>query len=201
MVKLTEHEKQKIRNVLKKTLRGKQFTYAESVHFEAVKALKKAFGSLDLRNKVFLDVGCEHGSEFSWILKAFGARVVGIDLSEAYLPEAKEGGILVVKANARRLPFKNNFFHGVFSGALFQDAVDKGFTNEILSEMHRVLKPGGNYLQFTQLTEGVGRQLLKDTGFIRVNHRNFDFFGRRVSTPAAFDYLVTARKPKLLPRH
>lgn len=86
-----------------------------------------------------------------WLKKTDGTTLKGLDISEdmialacknaaAYGMTARVG---YVKGDARKMPFDNDYFDGVFSnGSLHEWA----HPVEILSEVGRVLKPGGRYV-------------------------------------------------------
>jgi SAM-dependent methyltransferase len=93
-----------------------------------------------------LEVGCGAGNGGRWVVSQ-GARVIGIDLSAAMLAagkalDAQTGHTLpTAQADAAELPFRSESFDVCFSafGAL-------PFVPEparVLSEMARVLRPGG----------------------------------------------------------
>ena len=98
-------------------------------------ALIGAIGPLD--GKRLLDLGCGKG-RFARRLVALGAVVVGIDLAGAMLVEAR--GIDRAKASARRLPFADAAFDGVFAVEVFEHVGD---VRPVIREARRVLKAGG----------------------------------------------------------
>jgi len=94
-----------------------------------------------------LDVGCNWGR---WSLSAArkGWRPVGIDpslgalLAARRMAAAEERRISVVCGDARCLPFKADTFDAVFSYSVLQH-FDPAQAEVMLSEMARVMKPGG----------------------------------------------------------
>ena len=84
-----------------------------------------------------LDLGCGEGSHLSRL--ATGGRVVGIDLSMELLAQAASIAP-VVAGSGERLPFSDQAFDLVYvSHVLHHSADHRG----VLSEVHRVLRPGG----------------------------------------------------------
>jgi SAM-dependent methyltransferase len=89
-----------------------------------------------------LDLGCGDG-QLSEQLAASGAQIQGVDASPQMVAAARTRGIAVEQGNAESLPFADGVFDAVFSNAALhwvrgQDAM--------LSEVHRVLKPGGRFV-------------------------------------------------------
>ena len=92
-----------------------------------------------------LDAGCGAGRH-ARALAAFGARVVGLDLSEELLAEARSvHDVRYVRGDMRRLPFQDGAFaHAVslFTAfGYFDDAGDRAH----LSELRRVLAASGTF--------------------------------------------------------
>ncbi len=100
-----------------------------------------------------LDVGCGAGRDMAW-LETQGAAVIGVDLSEGMLAQARPQvrGPLV-QGDMRRLPFAGATFAGLWVAAsllhLPKAAVPAG-----LREFRRLLRPTG--LLFLGLQEGAG---------------------------------------------
>lgn len=95
-----------------------------------------------------LDCGCGEGTITVGLAPAVApGEVVGIDISSDVLDiarrSAQEQGLRNIRfrvANIYELPFPDASFDAVFSHALFEHLTDKP---KALSEIHRVLKPGG----------------------------------------------------------
>ncbi len=109
------------------------------------------FGYVDLASRIdpgmlVLDLACGEGYG-SGVLQRRGAVVVGLDVTPDLLSEsaAQYPGALFVGGDARRLPFADASFDAV--GAL-QAIEHVAETDDFLSEIARVLKPGG----FTYVT-------------------------------------------------
>lgn len=88
-----------------------------------------------------LDVGCGEG-RFCRLLKARGVDVVGLDPTPALIGAARsrDPGGMYIEAAAERIPFGEQAFDLVVSYLSLIDIVDVGAA---ISEMARVLKPGG----------------------------------------------------------
>jgi ubiquinone/menaquinone biosynthesis C-methylase UbiE len=97
--------------------------------------------------QVVLDVGCGTGYTACYLAKEYQARVVAIDISPAAVRRAqrraaRERGsdrVSVLCADARQLPFVGASFDTV----IIESVLIFGQASLIVSEAHRVLKPGG----------------------------------------------------------
>ncbi|MGC9779766.1 MAG: methyltransferase domain-containing protein [Candidatus Heimdallarchaeota archaeon] len=96
-------------------------------------------------NKI-LDVGCGTGEDVLALSQMVGAggKVVGIDIDEKMINEAKNKSKMVKNVEFRigdvyNLDFENNTFHGCRADRVFQHISE---LEKALSEMVRVVKPG-----------------------------------------------------------
>lgn len=91
-----------------------------------------------------LDVGCGNGRLLK-ILKDKKIKYTGVDVSEKLLEIAKkrypQNNFLV--ANNLNLPFLDNNFDKVFSVAVLHTIPSEDLRKKAISELKRVLKPGG----------------------------------------------------------
>ncbi len=95
-----------------------------------------------------LDVGCGVGLTPSYLAKAIGCRVVGVDISPKMIQRSKEKakrekteGLTEFRvADAQDLPFEDGIFDTVISESVVSMVEDQG---KALSEYLRVAKPGG----------------------------------------------------------
>lgn len=85
--------------------------YAHRDQLEAATAIETLFPEHSLAGRTVLDLACGAG-RYLKVLHERGAEVVGLDLSEVLLAEAKRSGIAapVVRGDMRRLPFARGRF-------------------------------------------------------------------------------------------
>lgn len=97
------------------------------------------------QGKIVLDYGCGRGTHSLQVAKMGAARVVGIDLSERSLEEAKyklqntKYNIQFLKMDCEKMEFPDNSFDVIFDGGTFS-SID---LSRAWPEMARVLKPEG----------------------------------------------------------
>jgi len=139
----------------------------EQIHwwYRARRRITDFFLKKHLREKndaVILDVASACGANF-FNFKKYG-KVIGIDISDTSISYCKSRGIADIhKGDAQNLPFESNFFDAV----LALDALEH-FENDsrAVSEMFRVLKPGGLLLVNTPAFMSLWSQ--HDTSFHHV---------------------------------
>lgn len=94
-----------------------------------------------------LDVGCGSGQSTLQLLKLKyrPKNIVGIDISESRLKEARElsSAILFIHGDATRMGFPDDSFDLVFESTLFVTLTDDSVRRDIAAEMVRVCRPGG----------------------------------------------------------
>lgn len=91
-----------------------------------------------------LDVGCGRGFYLKAITKIFPkAEIFGIDKSQKYLKVARkfldENRAELVLGDAKKLPFKDNFFDRIIASEVLEHIEDD---QKAISEIYRVLRPG-----------------------------------------------------------
>ena len=136
--------------------------------------LHEQFGSIDiylfdqlLRGRLqpgmsLLDAGCGGGRNLVYFLRN-GFKVYGVDQSATAIVQAKSLATELLNAiesdqfrveNVERMSFGNETFDVVLSSAVLHFANDEEHWQAMVSEMWRVLKPGG--ILFARLASTVG---------------------------------------------
>ncbi len=110
---------------------------------EAIFRVKTGVAPSDLAGRLVLDAGCG-GGRYARLAGACGARLVGVDLSEAVtkaaalcalLPE-----VLIIQADLLDLPLADRAFDFVYSIGVLHHAPDP---RRAFAEIARKVKPGG----------------------------------------------------------
>lgn len=107
-----------------------------------------------------LDLGCGGGQDARF-LYAQGLRVVGMDLTTAFLRSAKTTApsVPLVRADMRDLPFRDEMFEGVWAAACLMH-VPKPAAARVLKKLREVVRPGG--LLAATVTYGTRSRILTD---------------------------------------
>ena len=113
----------------------------------------KAFAAVPPRQIKILDVACGTGRTLRMLRGTFPkASLYGTDLSPAYLRKANQllseiTGELpqLLQANAEKLPYLDNYFHGLSSVFLFHE-LPASARQAVIDEAFRVLQPGGVFV-------------------------------------------------------
>lgn len=100
----------------------------------------KLVSSLIHDNSVLLDVGCNSGEMGLMFKEVNNCDVYGVDISSSLVKLANGKGIKAVVGDAERLPYKDCSFDCVYLGEMLEHSYNPG---GILSDIRRVLKPGG----------------------------------------------------------
>ncbi len=104
----------------------------------------------DVNGMAGLDIGCGEGHN-TRLLARRGAVMTGLDISGRFLQHARRAeaeepqGIRYVQGSGLSLPFPAASYDFVTA---FMSLMDMPDTTRVLTEIHRVLKPGG-FLQFS----------------------------------------------------
>lgn len=111
----------------------------------ALSLLAQAWRGRDQRGLRVLDLACGSGAFLGDLRRTFPrATIAGLDLSRAYLAEARRrsGVDALVQAPAERLPFADGGFDAVSCIFLFHELPPR-VRPRVAAEIARVLKPGG----------------------------------------------------------
>jgi ubiquinone/menaquinone biosynthesis C-methylase UbiE len=118
---------------------------AGAMRRRALSLLAKAWRPRDHRGLAVLDLACGAGAFLNDLATAFPrARLVGVDLSPAYLAEARAAAprVAFVQAKAEQLPLADGCLDAVTCVFLFHELPPK-VRGAVAAEVARVLRPGG----------------------------------------------------------
>ena len=117
---------------------------AAAMRRSALALLARALRERDQRGLTIVDVACGAGAMLADLKGTFPrARLIGADLSPAYLAEARRrSGAPGVQANTERLPFADGSLDAITCVYLFHELPPK-VRPVAERELARVLKPGG----------------------------------------------------------
>lgn len=123
---------------------------------------KTGLASADLDGKIVLDVGCGMG-RFTEVASAYGARVVGMDLSRAvFSAEANlsdRQNVAIIQGDALNPPFVDSSFDVIYSIGVLHHTPD---TRQAFLSLVRLLKPGGRIAIWVYSDERRWRWMLSD---------------------------------------
>ncbi|MBC5774826.1 class I SAM-dependent methyltransferase [Pontibacter sp. KCTC 32443] len=139
-----------------------------------ITSLKAQFGDIDIylfdqllkgriqKGMKLLDAGCGNGRNIQYLMQA-GVKVYGADVSETAIEQvnqlAKELAPTLparnfIVADLENLPFADTEFDVVICSAVLHFARSEAHFSSIITELWRVLKPGG--LLFSRLSTTIG---------------------------------------------
>lgn len=127
--------------------------FVEGMYEPLVKEIQKS------ESGRILDVGCGNGNLFTFLPEG-KYELYGVDFSKNMIVEAKMNCKTHAEfhvADAECLPFDNNTFDIVVCNASFHHYTHP---DEVLSEMRRVLKPGGKLLIGDPYVPGIARPII-----------------------------------------
>lgn len=194
--------------------------YSEIMLVEKLKAVAKHVHG----EACVLDLCCGNGAHICEIAPQAG-HVVGVDFSPPFVQAARQriqaGGHAnaeAILANARALPFEAASMDVVYSLSALYSIPN---VHEVVSEVARVLKPGGyflgdfgNVLSLNTLvvrsTPGIAHQhclplgamksMLRERGFFIVSHRSFQLLPMWGGSPAWMRPILSQRVIQFLAR-
>jgi len=129
---------------------------AGAMRRRALALLARAWRDRDHRGLAVLDLACGAGAFLGDLAAAFPrARLIGLDLSPAYLAAAarQAGAAALVQAKAEQLPFADAGLDAVTAIYLFHELPPK-VRAAAAAEIARVLKPGGIFALADSLQPG-----------------------------------------------
>jgi ubiquinone/menaquinone biosynthesis C-methylase UbiE len=133
-----------------------------------IQLYNKVAGAADLRGKDVLEVGCGRGGGATFVFDRFGPRTMtAVDLSEKAMAHCRavrgRPGLTFATADAQDLPMPDGSFDVVLNVESCHCYAD---IPRFLSEVHRVLRPGGLLLladaRPTELPERRNRVLVRE---------------------------------------
>jgi ubiquinone/menaquinone biosynthesis C-methylase UbiE len=132
---------------------------ANAMRRQALRPLHEVFAGRDQRRLRLLDIGCGTGRFLDFLKQAWPRLpAVGIDMSEAYLAEARRhlkrwGWIDFIIANGEAIPLDDQSQDGVTSIFMFHELPPK-VRRIVFHELARVLKRGGRLVVVDSLQTG-----------------------------------------------
>jgi len=150
---LDENLREEIRRSFDEASRDEEhFPSTIDPRIQHVQVLLKFFG--DLTDKCVLDVGCGKGRFARVLGERFpGAEIWGLDISEEML-RFVPAGVGTRAGSMTELPFADSTFDCVYATESLEHAVE---IERAVSEMCRVLKPGGKLVIIDKNAEHWGR--------------------------------------------
>lgn len=149
-------------------------------------------GSVELKDKSLLDVGCGDGSDLLRF-NNMGAISSGIEPSEEFVKIAKEKNpdSIIEVGRGESLSFEDNSFDIVVSKYAMQTSTN---VPKIFQEVARVLKPEG---YFVFLSKHPFRQFLEkiETHKREGNENNADYFKQEIVDSFIFEKTIQLKEP------
>ena len=132
---------------------------ANATRRQALPPLREVFAGRDQRRLKLLDVGCGTGRALDFFKQAWPRLPsLGVDLSEAYVAEAKRHlrrwcWINLMVANAEAVPLEDESQDAVTANFLFHELPPK-VRRTVFRELARILKRGGRLVVLDSLQIG-----------------------------------------------
>ena len=118
-------------------------TYSKGRTDSRIIQLKRWLNPLKNKNLRYLDVGCSEASITEGIAKALNLKTGDIYGCDIFITEEPGGKVIFSRSTPTTLPYEDNQFDLVTT---FQALHHFTHPEIMLSEIHRVLKPGGVYI-------------------------------------------------------
>ena len=132
---------------------------ANAIRRQVLPPLHELLAGRDQRRLKLLDVGCGTGCTLDFVKQSWPRLpAIGIDMSEAYLAEAKDRlkrwcWIDFVVANGESIPLATESQDAIISVFMFHELPSK-VRRTVFGELARVLKPGGRLVLLDSLQTG-----------------------------------------------
>lgn len=132
---------------------------ADAMRRRVLKPLAEWMQGRNQRELTGLDVGCGTGRLLAFLHDAWpGMKLTGLDLSAPYLAEARRligrtARVKLIEGAAEKLPFDDASFDFVVSSFLLHE-LPADVRHKTLSEMARVVKPGGRIIIVDSIQKG-----------------------------------------------
>jgi len=157
-------------------------SYNKHTHFVSKLALPVVELLAPKEGEYILDVGCGEGTLAVEIAK-YGAKVIGIDSSEAMVIEAKEKGLEAYVGSVTDLPY-DEVFDAIFSNAVLHWVKD---ARTAIKNIAKSLKPGGRFVvEFGG--EGNVKHLIGAMETVFAAHPEFGMFEHPWYFPSVSEY-------------
>lgn len=158
-----------------------------------------------LQDKIVLDFGCGTG-KFIPQFAPVSEKYIATDISDSQLKVAREkaknfSNVEVIKTERSKLPFEDDSVDVVFSSWVLGSIRDLELRKQILSELKRVLKPGGTiYLadndiggDFKEVLGGESSNKKTQAKLDWLEENNF-WILKQIKTDFTFDSIKSAKK-------
>jgi len=124
-----------------------------------------------IKGKVVLDVGCWTG-QFEQLAYKSAKKMVAIDPNPEAISFAKKKlpDVKFIVARADKLPFSSSYFDSVFILDVLEH-VPTGSEQEVLRQIHNVIKPGGILILSTPNKHLLS--ILLDPAYFLIGHRHY----------------------------
>ncbi|MDA1196662.1 MAG: class I SAM-dependent methyltransferase [Nanoarchaeota archaeon] len=115
----------------------------QATYLEKVFSLIRTLSSKKKISKA-LDIGCTDGGFAARLKKAFGFDMYGLDMAEGSIASCKEKGVKGIVHNLEQpMPIEDDTFDLITLCEVIEHIFDTDF---LLSEIKRILKPGGVFI-------------------------------------------------------
>jgi SAM-dependent methyltransferase len=127
-------------------------------------AISMNYGFKELEGKNVLEIGANWGPYMHYLRHQYGANTYGVDRNEIAVEYARQGGLNFIPGNASKMDFfQSNAFDMVISRHFLDYAYISQFffkkttplMENILTEVHRVLKPEGFFFSHEEDIENL----------------------------------------------